>query len=390
MIDHEDDVVELTQALVRAASPNPPGDERAVQDVVLAYLRRIPGVRIDVIEARAHRPIVVGTLEGAQPGRRILFSGHVDTVPAGDGWTRDPFGGEVSGDRLYGRGASDMKGGVAAFLVALRRLAQRRSELAGTVVVHVVPDEEPGGVLGAKVLLDRGLIVGDAAIVAEPSELAVYTAQKGNIFASVRVAGRSAHGSMPDRGVNAITAAARLINDLESRLAPHVSAATHPLVGAATLSVGTINGGRATNIVPDECTFTLDRRLLPGQSANAAFAELERFIDGRGSVSIDNAGASFETPGDHWLVTTAMEAVGDVTGRTPRIGGLVGSSDARFYADGAGIPTIIVGPGAMSQAHVADEHVETKCLRLCVDVYERLVYLALDASEEAGRHPLGD
>ncbi len=362
------EVVELLQELIRAESENPPGDERAVQAVVCRYLADIPFVEVEVLERTSRRPIVVATLPGN--GKTLLFGGHVDTVPAGDGWTVDPFAGELRNGRLYGRGAADMKGGVAGILVALRRLARR--PLRGTVVVHVVPDEEPGGELGAGLLFAEGRMVGDAAVIAEPSGLSVFRAQKGNIFAALRTTGRSAHGSMPEHGDNAVSKAIRLAVDLEERFVPRLASRAHPLVGSATLSVGTIRGGARTNVVPDECVVTVDRRLVPGERSEDAMRELEEFVGDRAEVAYEHVGAAFETPEDHPLVQAALVAGERVLGRRPAIGGLVGSSDARFYAASAHIPTIIVGPGTMDQAHVPDEWVEVELLERSVALYEQL------------------
>jgi acetylornithine deacetylase/succinyl-diaminopimelate desuccinylase-like protein len=310
---HADEALGLARELVRAPSPNPPGHEVAVQRVARAYLDDIPGVEIEERGSSPDRPMLVATLEGRRDGPTIILGGHVDTVPVADGWTRDPFEGEISDNRLYGLGASDMKGGVAAIMVALRRLAA--DPPGATVVLHLVPDEEPGGQFGAEMLLDAGQIVGDAAIIAEPSELRVFCAQKGNLFAAIHLRGRAAHGSMPENGVNAISAALRLGVDLEERLAPMLRSRSHALVGPASLSIGTISGGRRTNVVPDECTLTVDRRLVPGESADEAIAELERFVGSRASVSVEHAGAAFETREDHWLVRHASSAIEAVTGR---------------------------------------------------------------------------
>jgi N-methylhydantoinase B len=383
VVDGRGEATALLADLVRAPSPNPPGDERAAVGVARAYLESIPGSRVRDVGVAANRPMLVAELHGgAGPGLTLIFAGHIDTVPLGSGWTHDPVGAEVVDGRMYGRGTSDMKGGIAGFLVALRELAERSAEWAGTIVAHVVPDEEPGGQLGALTLLERGLIVGDAAIVAEPSELAVYRAQKGNLFARLRFKGRSAHGSTPDQGDNAVSRAARFAVDLEDRLKPLLAENLHELVGPATISLGTIRGGVRTNVVPDECALTIDRRVLPGESLEAAQAQLESFVDGRAEVSYEAVGAAFETPSDHWLVEAACAAVQAVRGEPAEIGGLVGSSDARFYAAGAGVPTVIIGPGSMSEAHVPDESIELKLLEQSVAVYRELALrvLARDAS----------
>jgi acetylornithine deacetylase/succinyl-diaminopimelate desuccinylase family protein len=368
----------LLAALVRAPSPNPPGDERAATAVARNYLEAIPGVEVRDVGVEDGRPMLIASLRGeAGPGRTLIFAGHIDTVPAGDGWTHDPVGADVVGGRMYGRGTSDMKGGIAGMLVAVRQLAEHREHWAGTIIVHVVPDEEPGGQLGTESLLERGLIAGDAAVLAEPSELAVYRAQKGTLFVSLRFSGRSAHGSTPERGDNAVSRAARFAVELEERLAPRLAERHHELVGSATINVGTIRGGLRTNMVPDECFLTVDRRVLPGESLDTAQAQLEAFVDGRAEVTYEHVGAAFETPADHWLVEAASAAVLDVRGAVAPIGGLVGSSDARFYAAGAGIPTLILGPGSMDEAHAPDESIELGLLEESVAIYRRLALRVL-------------
>jgi acetylornithine deacetylase/succinyl-diaminopimelate desuccinylase family protein len=371
------EALELLTRLVRSPSPNPPGDERLVVAAAREYVETIPGIEIADVGVSPERPMLIATLEGNGPGRTLMFGGHIDTVPPAEGWTRDPFGAELVDGRLYGLGSSDMKAGVAGFLVAFKQLANMRDRWSGKLVAHVVPDEEPGGQLGAAILLERGLIRGDAAIVAEPSELAVYRAQKGNLFMAARFTGRSAHGATPELGNNAIRRAARFAVELEEVLLPRIATRHHDLVGAPTINLGTIAGGRRTNMVADECVLTFDRRVVPGESLEAAKAEIEEFIAGRAELTYEHAGAAFETPADHWLVRAAVEAVERVRGRTPAIAGLIGSSDARFYADGAGVPTIILGPGSLSLAHTPNEYVEIEQLTASVDVYTELALLLL-------------
>lgn len=340
--------------------------------VARKFLDVIPGVTIEEVGVSPERPMLLARLDGSGPGRMLTFAGHMDTVPAGDGWTVDAFGGTIRDGRLYGRGTSDMKGGIAGFMVAIGQLAELRDQWRGTVVAHIVPDEEPGGQLGTQVLLEKGLLTGDAVVVAEPSELCVYRAQKGNIFAQIRFSGRSAHGSTPQLGHSAIVQAARAALWLEETLGPALASSRHELVGCASVNVGTISGGRRTNMVPDDCILTVDRRVLPGEQLEHAFAELEQAAGPEGVVSYDHVGAAFETPAEHWLVRDAVAVVDAVRGHSCPVGGLVGSSDARFYAASADLPTIIVGPGAMSEAHTPDESVDVELLELSVDVYREL------------------
>jgi len=360
---------ELLRDLIQAASPNPPGDERAAAAVIRGYLAGIPGIEIEDAGVHPARPMIVARLRGRREGPALLLNGHMDTVPAGGRWTRDPFGAEIADGRMYGRGASDMKSGLAGLVVAFARLSEMRDELAGTIELHAVPDEEPGGHLGTEALLRAGRIAGDFAVVAEPTGLSVFRAQKGNVFADITVTGRSAHGSMPSHGLNAVSLAARLVTDLEDRLGARLAERTHPLVGPRTLNVGTIAGGTATNVVPDRCVLGVDRRVLPGESPQEALAELAAFVGDRGAVAATHLGAPFETAEDHPLVVAAQAAVASVMGVPRPCGGLVGSSDARFYADGAGIPTILLGPGSMDQAHIADESVPLDEVEASVPVF---------------------
>ncbi|MFN8123715.1 MAG: M20 family metallopeptidase [Thermoleophilia bacterium] len=368
----------LLHEMVQAASPNPPGDEVAVAEVIRGFLAGVPGVTVEDVGVAPRRPMLVARLEFARPGPTLLLNGHMDTVPAGDGWTRDPFGAEIDGGRMYGRGSADMKAGLAGLLVAFGELARRADRLSGAIELHAVPDEEPGGHWGAEVLLAAGRMRGDFAVVAEPTELRVFRAQKGNVFVNVTLTGRSAHGSMPHNGVNAVSAAARLIADLEDRLGAELATRTHPLVGARTVNVGTIAGGTATNVVPDRCVLGVDCRVIPGGTVAEALAELTAFIGDRGTIEPTHLGEPFETPEDDPLVVAAQAAVAASWGEPKPCGGLVGSSDARFYAVGAGIPTILLGPGSLDQAHVPDEWVEVAQVEASVPLYIDLAHRLLD------------
>ena len=151
-----------------------------------------------------------------------------------------------------------------------------------------------------------------------------------------------------------------------------------------TLNVGTIRAGQRTNVVPDECVFTVDRRVLPGESLDDAVEELRRFVGDRAELGVEHVGAAFETSADHWLARMAQAVVQEVRGRPVPVRGLVGSSDARYYATGAGLSTILLGPGSMDQAHVADEWIDIELLGQSVEVYRRLALLLLARPEEEG------
>ena len=228
------EAVELLQALVRAPSPNPPGHERAVQDVARAFMKATPGVtRRGSRDQRRSTDARRHATRAPRRVRTIIFGGHVDTVPVGDGWTRDPFGGEVDGGpalRARGERHEGRRRRHARRAAPSRPHAPRRGRVRSSSTSS--PTRSRAAMRAPSCCRGGACIVGDAAIITEPSELCVFRAQKGNIFAAARVRGRSAHGSMPERGDNAISRAARLVVDLEERLAPRLAERRHELLGS--------------------------------------------------------------------------------------------------------------------------------------------------------------
>ena len=384
-------ILELLEALVAVPSVNPPGAAYdAVQAVVTGWLERA-GIPCRLVRVEG-KPNVVAELGQGRP--RVLFNGHVDVVPAQEqqGWTHPPFRLTRVDDRLFGRGTVDMKGSLAALLVALGALARRGLPGPGSVVVAVTVDEETGGHDGLGALVASGEVRADVAVVAEPTGLQVCPCGKGVLQQRIRVRGRAAHAAFPHLGVNAIEAAAHAV--LALRGMPR--AARHPLLGEPTLNVGTISGGTATNVVPDGCQFTVDRRLLPGETLDGVREAMGRSLeqarrrmagaDGRDGAAAGTAGDGlpafavedllvaepFETDPGHPLVRAAVAAVREVLGKEPAVAGFAGFTDARFPA-AAGIPTILLGPGETGQAHRADEHVTLTELVHGAAIFERLV-----------------
>lgn len=345
--------VDLTAAMIQCDTRNPPGDESPILPLLTDVLRGLGG-RPEVFEPAPGRVSLlarVGT--GDRPG--LLVNGHIDVVPVvAEDWTVPPFGGVRRDDRLYGRGACDMKGGIAAALEGLRACQDAGVRPACDVLFHLVADEETGGRWGTEALLDAGLISGVAgAIVPEPSELGVCVAERGALLAEITVAGRAAHGSDPARGHSAIADAARLVSVLH--LADFGDPA-HRLLGTPTCNVGVISGGTAPNIVASGCTLRVDRRTLPGQTREQAVAALRAALDGTGiSYRLDVLtfveGSELAGAGDHPFA----EFVRACGGGPER--GLYLATDARFLRNQLDIPTVVYGPGSMTVAHTADEYV---------------------------------
>lgn len=383
----EGEVVELAQRLVRVPGHNPPGEE-AETARVLAQECRDRGLTVSLTEVAPGRPNLVARLDGDQGGDEpgLLLLGHTDVVPPGDEWTADPFEGSISDRRLIGRGSADMKGGLAAAVVAMGALRRSGLRLPGPVTLAALVDEEELGI-GIRQYVDT-LDPGEfrACLVAEPTSLQPIVAARGDAYLQIEVTGTAAHSGNPDDGRNAINGMARIVTELETW---HVELAAepHPLVGPATWSVGTISGGQSTSAVPAHCRVTADRRLLPGESATNVLAEVRdrlRTLDleGRGlgvrvTMTMDMPG--FETPAEDpfveccraALVSAGLEAIG-----LPLLppGGWTAACDGGFVAARTGVPVVVLGPGSVAEAaHRPDESVALDELTVAARTYAALI-----------------
>lgn len=361
LIDRQD-LVSLTQRLVRARGQNPPGQELATAEEVAAVCRE-RGFAVELTEVAPGRPNLVAVLPGGdEPG--LLLLGHTDVVPVGDGWTVDPFGGEVRDGRLHGRGSTDMKGGLAACLVAMDALRRAGVPLAGPVeLAALVDEEEHGAGIRHYVAGDRPAYAG--CVVAEPTDLQTIIAARGDAYVDITVHGVAAHSGRPDDGRSAIYGAAAVIRSLQ-RWHAELAADAHPLVGPATWSVGLVSGGQGTSIVPAECRISADRRLLPGESAGAVLDAVRERMSGLGlsgdglrvEVEMPMDMPGFETPAEHPFVTAVDGALGAVGGPGLPLGGWTAACDGGFVARDLGVPTVVLGPGSVNQqAHRPDESV---------------------------------
>jgi len=372
----EDDLLDVARALVRVPGTNPPGEE-AARAAVLAAVCRDRGLEVGVTEVAPGRPNLVATLPGSDPGGGLLLLGHTDVVPVGEGWTVDPFGAEVRGGRLFGRGSADMLGGLAACVAAMDTLRRAGVELSGPVALAALVDEEETG-LGIRRLvreLDGSTWAG--CLVAEPTDLRTIVAARGDCYLEIEVHGVAAHSGNPADGRNAVYGAAEVVTDLE-RWHHELADRAHPLVGPPTVSVGIVQGGRATSTVPDHCRISVDRRLLPGEDPAAVLAEVRSRIErldlgSRGltvEVSMPMDMPGFEVPVDHPFVVTADRALTDAGGPGLEPGGWTAACDGGFVARDHGIPVVVQGPGSVAeQAHRPDESVAVADLALAARAY---------------------
>lgn len=368
----EELLIRITQSLLQATGQNPPGEEAAT---VAALTAAAIELDLDVVATQVEpgRDNVSVTLAGGN-GPGLLLLGHTDVVPIGEGWTKDPFGGELVDGRIYGRGASDMKGGLAAGLAALAAL--RGVELSGPVELAALMDEEETG-KGIRAYVETAGDSWVGCITAEPTDLQTIIGARGDSYLRVAIHGKACHAGNPADGANAIYGAAAVVAEIE-RLHAELADSPHPLLGAATWSVGQIQGGTGGSIVPAECVLVADRRLLPGESPSDVLDDLRSRV---AALRLEDRGLSVElempmempaflTAADADLVTVTDAALTDAGGPGLPLGGWTAACDGGFVARDLGIPVVVLGPGSVkNQAHRADESVSVEELIIAAKTY---------------------
>ncbi len=379
-------VARLAQELVR--TPSLPGKEGRVAALLAETMRECGFHRVWTDRAGN----VVGHFEGRADGPTLLFDGHMDTVDVGDphAWQHDPFGGEVEDGVLYGRGAADMKGSLAAMIYGVKLLADEGARLNGNLVVAFVVQEEPcEGVAVQHLIEDEGLDP-RFVVLGEPTSLGLYLGQRGRVELKVSTYGKAGHAALPHEAVNAISAAARLIFGIELLgLQLH----TDPQMGAGSIAVTQIRSNAGSlNSIPDLCELIIDRRLTLGETEARAVAELQSIIN-RERIKADvstltydivtytgyaRSGRKYFAP---WLVSEddpfvrkAARGLERVLGARPRMGIWPFSTDGAYTMGTCGIPTIGFGPGDEKLAHTADEHIRISDIALAAAGYAQLAY----------------
>lgn len=371
-------LVELTRALVAEPSENPPGNEQRVADHLTNRLDRSP-VPFNVVttEIESGRPNVVARAGDPDRGT-VLLNGHMDVVPAdSDEWTGDPYDLREDGERLVGRGVVDMKGALAAKILAAESYLADVDD-PGQVVLGFVVDEERNGT-GARALVESGLDV-DCAIIGEPTDLDVCVAQKGVARYELEVRGRSSHSGRPDKGVNSINGMCRVLERIESFNDRLEETTDHPLLAPETIATTEIECVGSPNTIPNSTTATVDWRFHPGRDTDPEpfTRELGDALDGltlRGKpidVRIEPtvfARAAAVDP-SHSAVNNLVKAAADVGVSSERTG-FNAATDARFFIHDASIPTVLFGPGSIERdAHTVDESVRIDDLIVTAEIYE--------------------
>lgn len=347
--------------LVAMRTENPPG--REIDAALYLRDRLAPlGFTITIDEYRPGRVNIEARLANG-PGPVFAFNTHMDVVPAGEGWSSDPFALREADGRLYGRGACDCKGPLTAMLEAVRLMAAERVNWSGTLLAVFVADEEVASE-GAKLYASRRPAI-DFAVVGEPTSNTVYSAHKGSLRPLVRVHGVPAHSGSPHLGENAILRAGQLLGLVAEAHENDVRHRTHPLVGGASLTVTRIQGGHADNVLPGACDLLLDRRLVPGEDEDAVKADIAALLElarrrfGLRAEILDwkpTTGDATETAPDRPIVQASLAACRAHGILAPGPFGFQGACDlVHFRATGA--EGVVIGPGSLSVAHKADEFV---------------------------------
>jgi acetylornithine deacetylase len=366
------DEIALLQSLVAINSVNPDlvagaAGETAIADFCVAWLSR-QGFEVFRLEERPGRPSVVGRLKGRGGGRSLMFNGHLDTVTV-DHYEGDPLDPRIVGDRLHGRGSFDMKGGIAAMMVAAARTRQR--ELRGDVVVACVADEEYASTGTAEVIRHFSA---DAAIVTEPSDFDLILAHKGFIWFEINVEGRAAHGSRPELGIDAIVKAGHFLVALDALAETLRYSSSHAILHSGSIHASLIDGGQELSSYPAQCRIFVERRTVPGESPDSIEEELRQLLD-KLSRSVPNFSFSlkrglvrhpFEANPAASIVTTLSQCAASVLGQEPRIRGEPFWTDCALL-QAANIPCLMFG-AAGGGAHAVHEWTNVSSVRRLTEI----------------------
>jgi succinyl-diaminopimelate desuccinylase len=381
-------VIETLARLVAFDTQNPPGREREAAHWLRAELAGI-GFSADTTDIMPGRTNVVGVLDNG-PGPAFAFNTHIDVVPAGAGWSSDPFRLREENGRLYARGACDAKGPMAAMLEAMRWLADHRDRWSGTLLGVFVADEEASS-RGAKAYAGTGPKI-DYCVIGEPTACTTYSAHKGSLRPVVRVHGKTAHTGMPDLGVNAILKSAHLLG-LVAAEHERIKTLTHPLVGSPSLTVSRVSAGVADNVVPDLCEFLLDRRMVPGEDEAAVKDQLAALVAraaAEAGTGMDIAefkpttGGATETAADHPIVVACQAACQHHHGHATPLSGFQGGCDLVHFRS-VGAQGVVLGPGALDVAHQPNEYVPIADLAIAAAIYRDVALAMLGAGRDP--HP---
>lgn len=353
----------LLQKLIQIDSVNPSLSSKGTGEAIIAryigaYLNKI-GLTVRFQEIEKNRVNVIGILKGTGGGPSLMLNGHTDTVSA-DNMETEPFVAETKGGKIYGRGALDMKAGVAALMMAVQTIREAGIKLKGDVILTLVADEEYASI-GTEAVVDE--YTADAAIICEPTDLDIVIAHKGFAWIKIELFGQAAHGSLPQKGIDAIVKAGKVLAAIEKFGKTDLNQKTHPLLGSPSIHASLIEGGTELSTYPDYCKIELERRNLPGEDRKVVTTEIQDLLQNiqrqddqfKAGLEVFFFRPAFEISPDQPIVQTVSRAYESIFDKPPRYEGMWAWLDSAILAQ-AGIPAVIFGPSG-DGAHAAVEYV---------------------------------
>ena len=375
----EEDITNLAQKLIRI-----PSDEIVGEQEVCEYLSDILkslGMKVRLQEVLPKRPNIIAEVLGGNNGKSIMFNGHIDTVPIGniEKWNTDPYKAIIKDNKLFGRGATDMKGSIASMIIAIKYIMNNVEDFNGKIIFTGVMAEETTG-LGTQKVLEENIKT-DMAIVGEPSDEKIYRAHKGTLWFNIFTYGKLEHSSESDtESNNAIINMMKLIEEI-NKISKELEGKNNSLVGHPSINVGLIEGGTKQNMIADSCKVSIDRRILPEEEPNEILDELRvrldnlRLIDNRLKFNIekDTVREAVEVSESEPIVQEVKRAVNKILNINPIVSGMKATTDMSILVNQGNIPSVIYGPGFIKQAHTIDEFIEVERLVESSQVYAEVL-----------------
>ena len=373
----KDEIVSITQELIRSPSVNPPAETAECAQVVLNILKR-NDITAEIFSGKQGVANVVARLRGEKSGKRLLLNGHLDVVAPGEGWSVDPFGGEVRDDLIYGRGACDMKSGIAAMLAAVIAFKRSAQPFSGEIIFTAVGDEETGSRFGTRYLLEKGIANDvDLAIVTEPTDMAIELGNRGLRWFDISVKGVACHAGRPHLGINAVQYAAKITEAIHAMTFTRRDDRFE--MPRPSISVTMINGGTQVNVVPNRCRIVVDRRMIPGETSESVLQELRETVSSATAAQPDidveiqmrpECWDPYLIAEDEPIVVSLKKAHFEITGLQPVVRTKLACTDASHIFHQAGIPVALYGPGIAGKSHKVDECVPIPNLIAATGVFQ--------------------
>lgn len=369
---------EILKKMVNFKTVNEPGNEKPLAEYIKKLLEDI-GLQAELDDLGNNRGNVIGRLKGTGQREALLFNGHLDTVPPGDiKWEHEPYSGDIADGKIYGRGTADMKGGLAAMLIAIKAIKHSGLELKGDFIYTATAGEETDSLGAVKFVEDGGLKDVGAIIIGEPSSSGINIAEKGAFWVEMTTYGKTAHGAFPDKGINAVIHMNALLSEL---IRYKFKYEENEMVGHPTMNISTINGGVKTNVVPDKCSITIDMRTVPGMDHDEIIKDFRKIIeklsneieDFKADIKVLNDRKAVETKINHPFVKLAEDTFKEVFNEEIKAKGVNFYTDASIFLPAKRVPCIFYGPGDSNMAHQPNEYITLDSFECAIKYYIKLI-----------------